>query len=130
MPITPERLAERQTMISLAKCALMGLMTGLVLLPPGVDASPLTAHPDVRMSPGLYRCDLDRQVRVRHVSRDQRSAVLTWNKRDYPLQAVPTTSGAMRFEDQISGLAWISIVEKSLLLDTRTGKQLANDCRK
>jgi len=117
-------------MIALSRTVLTGLLIGLAGLPLGATASPLTAHPDVRMSPGLYRCDLDRQVRVRHVSRDQRSAVLTWNKRDYPLQAVPTTSGAMRFEDQVSGLAWISIVEKSLLLDTRTGKQLANDCRR
>jgi hypothetical protein len=35
----------------------------------------------------------------------------------------------MRFEDKVSGLAWITIVDKSLLLDTRSGQQLANDCR-
>jgi hypothetical protein len=93
------------------------------------SASPQTAHPDVRMAPGVYRCELNRQVHVRHISHDRRSAVLTWNKRDYRLEAVSTQSGAMRFEDRVSGLAWISIVDKSLLLDTRTGQQLANDCR-
>ncbi len=106
------------------------LLTAVLSLSGGVAwASPQTAHPDIRMSPGVYRCELNRQVHVRHVSHDQRSAVLTWNKRDYQLQAVSTQSGAMRFEDKVSGLAWISIVDKSLLLDTRTGKQLANDCR-
>jgi len=105
------------------------LASGFVLAAGLVSASPLTAHPDVRMSPGVYRCELNRQVHVRHISYDRRSAVLTWNKRDYQLEAVSTQSGAMRFEDRLSGLAWISIVDKSLLLDTRTGKQLANDCR-
>lgn len=105
----------------LAACS--SLVSGLA------SASPLTAHPDVRMAPGVYRCELNRQVHVRHISYDRRSAVLTWNRRDYQLEAVSTQSGAMRFEDRISGLAWISIVDKSLLLDTRTGKQLANDCR-
>lgn len=94
-----------------------------------VLASPETAHPDVRMGAGIYRCELNRQVHVRHVSHDRRSAVLTWNRRDYLLQAVSTQTGAMRFEDKVSGLAWISIVGKSVLLDTRTGQQLANDCR-
>ena len=96
---------------------------------PSVQASPETAHPDVRMAPGVYRCELNRQVHVRHISYDRRSAVLTWNRRDYLLQAVATQSGAMRFEDKVSGLAWITIVDKSLLLDTRSGQQLANDCR-
>lgn len=109
-------------------------MTGLLLaLAAGIShtvfASPETAHPDVKMGAGVYRCELNRQVHVRHVSHDRRSAVLTWNRRDYQLQAVSTQSGAMRFEDKVSGLAWISIVDKSVLLDTRTGQQLANDCR-
>jgi len=105
------------------------LAAGLSCFSAIASASPQTAHPDVRMAPGVYRCELNRQVHVRHISYDQRSAILTWNRRDYQLQAVATQSGAMRFEDKLSGLAWISIVDKSLLLDTRTGKQLANDCR-
>ena len=36
--------------------------------------------------------------------------------------------GALRYEDDASGLVWIVIVGKSMLLDTRQGKQLANDC--
>ena len=37
--------------------------------------------------------------------------------------------GALRFEDKASGLTWITITGKSMLLDTRQGRQLANDCR-
>lgn len=78
---------------------------------------------------GVYRCDLGRSVHVRHVSDDMQSAVVHWNKKDYTLRAVNARSGALRYEDTVSGLVWLVIVGKSMLLDTRLGKQLANDCR-
>jgi hypothetical protein len=78
---------------------------------------------------GLYRCDLDRSVDVREVARDMRSAIVRWNKKDYVLRAVAARTGALRYEDPSSGLVWLVIVGKSMLLDTKLGKQLANDCR-
>lgn len=78
---------------------------------------------------GTYRCDLHRQVLVRQVSPDMQSAVVNWNKRDYTLRAVNARSGALRYEDTVSGLTWLVIVGKSMLLDTKQGKQLANDCK-
>jgi hypothetical protein len=45
------------------------------------------------------------------------------------MKAVNTQSGALRYEDGASGLVWIVITDKSMLLDTRQGKQLANECR-
>lgn len=78
---------------------------------------------------GIYRCDLGRSVHVRQVSPDMLSAVVHWNKKDYTLRAVNARSGALRYEDAASGLVWLVIVGKSMLLDTRQGKQLANDCR-
>jgi len=95
--------------------------------------APVKAKPAVRsalsMRSGTYRCDLNRSVEVRSVSSDRSVAVLNWNQRSYRMRAVSTASGALRYEDQGSGLTWITIVGKSMLLDTRHGKQLANDCR-
>jgi hypothetical protein len=56
-------------------------------------------------------------------------AVDNWNKRDYTLRAVNARSGALRYEDAASGLVWLMILDKSMLLDTRQGKQLANECK-
>ncbi len=78
---------------------------------------------------GVYRCELNRTVNVRHVEEDLRTAVIHWNKRDYTLRAVSTHSGALRYEDLASGLVWIVITGKSMLLDTKLGRQLANECR-
>lgn len=83
----------------------------------------------LQMKTGVYRCELNRSVHVRHVSSDARSAKIRWGKRDYTLHAVNARSGALRYEDPKSGLMWLTIVGKSMLLDTKHGKQLANECR-
>ncbi|MEZ5651599.1 MAG: MliC family protein [Burkholderiaceae bacterium] len=104
-----------------------------VKAPAPVSAPARTAQPRVRsalsMASGTYRCDLNRSVVVRSVSDDRSRAVLNWNSRSYQMTAVNTASGALRYEDRGSGLTWITIVGKSMLLDTRNGKQLANDCK-
>lgn len=78
---------------------------------------------------GMYRCELNRNVDVRHVAPDLQSAVLRWDRREYTMRAVNTHSGALRYEDAASGLVWLVIVGKSMLLDTKLGRQLANECR-
>jgi hypothetical protein len=83
----------------------------------------------IAMPSGAYRCELGRSVQVRDVSADMRTAVLRWGSRDYTLRAVQARSGALRYEDETSGLAWIVIPGTSMLLDTREGQRLANACR-
>jgi hypothetical protein len=45
------------------------------------------------------------------------------------MQAVGARSGALRYEDPKSGLVWLVIPSKSMLLDTKKGRQLANECK-
>ena len=54
---------------------------------------------------------------------------LHWGGDAYQMQRVPTTTGAQRFEHFGSGLIWISIPAKAMLLDRRLGAPVANDCR-
>ena len=86
-------------------------------------------RPLFTMKKGTYRCELNRRVRVTKVSTDQSLAVLRWRKKNYTMRAVRARSGALRYEHKKSGLTWITIVGKSMLLDTKRGKQLANECR-
>lgn len=101
----------------------------------GADPSPQLhfrppEHPvKLEFKPGTYRCELKREVHVTQVSDDGRSAVLRFNKKEYPVKAVEARTGALRYEDAASGLVWLVIVGKSMLLDTRKGEQLANECR-
>jgi hypothetical protein len=72
---------------------------------------------------------MNRRVELRQVSEDRKSAILSWERRNYTMQVVATQTGALRLEDKTSGLTWITIPGKSMLLDTKQGKQLANECR-
>ncbi|MFK7962367.1 MAG: MliC family protein [Burkholderiaceae bacterium] len=78
---------------------------------------------------GTYQCELNRQVELRNVSASQDAAELRWGQQSYQMQAVKTATGALRLENKESGLTWITIVGKSMLLNTKRGKQLANECR-
>ena len=86
-------------------------------------------HPSLQLSPGVYHCDLNRRVELRQVADDKKWAILYWERRNYTLHVVSTQTGALRLEDKTSGLTWITIPGKSMLLDTRLGRQLANDCK-
>ncbi|HWS74626.1 MAG TPA: MliC family protein [Quisquiliibacterium sp.] len=85
--------------------------------------------PPPSLAVGLYRCDLQRSVTVRRIAPDRGSIVLGWLGQDHGLRSMPTSSGALRYEDPVSGLTWLVISGKSMLLDSRRGRQLANDCR-
>lgn len=54
---------------------------------------------------------------------------LHWGGGAYQMQRVPTSTGAHRFEHSGSGLVWISIPAKSMLLDRKRGAPVANECR-
>jgi len=86
-------------------------------------------HPSLRLTTGVFHCDMNRKVELRQVSEDRKSAILYWERRNYTMQVVATQTGALRLEDKTSGLTWITIPGKSMLLDTKQGKQLANECR-
>jgi hypothetical protein len=54
---------------------------------------------------------------------------LHWSGGAYQMQRVPTSTGANRFEHADSGLVWISIPAKAMLLDRKLGAPVATECR-
>jgi Membrane-bound lysozyme-inhibitor of c-type lysozyme len=76
---------------------------------------------------GKFQCDIGRSVTV--AAKDDNNVDLNWQGKMYALAKVPTSSGAMRFEDKSSGLVWIQIPAKSMLMDSKAGRQLAQDCK-
>jgi hypothetical protein len=104
------------------------------LLTPTLPPTSREAPPDapivvLRARSGVFTCELGRQVLVKEVASDSNSMIVNWQKRDVTLRGGHTASGALRYEDVRTGLAWIIIVGKAMLLDTRKGQQLANECK-
>jgi hypothetical protein len=76
-----------------------------------------------------FNCELGNKVTVYLNEVDLNSIAVRWKKRLHRLTRVDTTTGAQRFENKNYGLIWIGIPAKSMLLDSKQNRQLANECQ-
>lgn len=87
-------------------------------------------EPDTAGSTDLdYNCALGDKVTIFSNPSDDRHIALRWNKRLLRLTRVDTSTGAHRFENRRQGIVWIGIPAKGILLDSKKGQQLANECK-
>ncbi|KAF1043595.1 MAG: hypothetical protein GAK35_02132 [Herbaspirillum frisingense] len=76
-----------------------------------------------------FNCELGQKLTIWKNEADDKHIAIRWNKRINRLTRVETTTGANRFENRKVGLVWIGIPAKGLLLDSKKGQQLANECK-
>lgn len=77
----------------------------------------------------LYQCDLGDKLTVYKNAGDNSYVNLRWRNQMYRMNRQQTTTGAERYENKSDGLVLISIPSKSMLFDSKKGRQLANECR-
>ena len=88
-------------------------------------------EPDIQNSHDTeYKCELGNSLVMYARANDEQSLAMRWKNRLYKLTRVATSTGAHRFENEKSGLVWIDIPAKGMLLDSHRGHQLANECKK
>jgi len=46
----------------------------------------------------------------------------------YRMRPVATTTGAIRLEDEKAGAVWLQLANKSMLMDQKNGRRLADEC--
>lgn len=76
-----------------------------------------------------FNCELGNKITVYQNDSDTNSIAVRWKKRLHRLTRIETTTGAQRFENKHYGLIWIGIPTKSMLLDSKQNRQLANECQ-
>lgn len=87
-------------------------------------------EPDVKgLQPVAFHCELGNKVTIYNYPDNDQEIALNWNKHLHRMMRVTTTTGANRFENAKKGLIWIGIPAKSMLLDSKKGQQLANECK-
>jgi len=87
-------------------------------------------EPDITgQLPVDFDCELGDKLTIYRAPGDNEHIALRWHKRLHQMTRVRTTTGADRFENPRLGLVWIGIPAKSMLLDSKNGHQLANECR-
>jgi hypothetical protein len=82
-----------------------------------------------RVMVGTAACAEDRQVVVAALTGQPGYFKLTTGKTSYTLAPEPTTSGAVRLEDKRSGIVWIQIPAKSMLMDSHRGQRVLDGCQ-
>lgn len=88
------------------------------------------AEPDIASSTATdYNCELGKKLTIYTNANDDKHIAMRWQKRLMRLTRVDTTSGANRFENRRLGVVWLGIPAKGILLDSKKGQQLANECK-
>lgn len=54
---------------------------------------------------------------------------LTIGKARYRLAPELTTTGAVRLEDKAAGIVWLQLANKSMLMNQKLGRRLADECK-
>ncbi|MEO0316751.1 MAG: hypothetical protein RL404_428 [Pseudomonadota bacterium] len=85
--------------------------------------------PPARASVVELVCELGKRVFVQGNPQTDNMIDLQWQGQIYRLLRVRTSTGANRFEDHGSGLVWISIPSKAMLLNSKLGEPVANECK-
>jgi len=76
-----------------------------------------------------FSCEMGNRLTIYKNDQDDKHIAIRWNQRISRLTRVTTTTGANRFENHKIGLVWIGIPAKGILLDSKKGQQLANECK-
>jgi len=76
-----------------------------------------------------YDCELGDKVTIYSNAGDDKHVAIRWKHALHRMRRIATTTGANRFENRKYGLVWINIPTKAMLLDSKRGLQLANECR-
>lgn len=82
-----------------------------------------------QLASGTYRCEAGEKLEIRRIERNTSRIELKWHGNSYALQRYDSSSGLPRYEDRQNGLLWIDLPWKSVLMDAKSGRPLANECK-
>lgn len=82
-----------------------------------------------QLASGTYRCEAGEKLEIRRVERNADLIELKWRSDRFTLQRYDSSSGLPRYEDRQHGLLWIDLPWKSVLMDVKSGRPLANECK-
>jgi hypothetical protein len=124
-------MAARMHLRSLAPLIVTTLVLAACTTPAKAPPAPRNAQLELKLASGNYRCEQGLRVQVEREIRNQVNyrINIVWNGSGYRLERDYSYSGLPRFEDKASGLVWIDLPWKGMLLDGANGKPLANECR-
>ena len=83
----------------------------------------------LRVQVGRLPCELGQVVELLADSQANGYFRLVIGKSSYRVAPQETTTGAIRLEDKSAGIVWLQLANKSMLMDQKQGRRLADDCK-
>ena len=81
-----------------------------------------------RVHRGLLACELGATIRVEPDAGQPGYFHLQGKGFRYRMRPVVTSTGAIRLEDPKAGAVWLQLANKSMLMDQKKGRRLADEC--
>lgn len=122
-------MSYRSSASFLAVLLAAGCATRVPEAPSGSVEEAPAAQMNFALSSGTYRCEGGVRVDVLRSTGAPEHVQVSWKGGRYRLQRNLSYSGLPRYEDEDSGLVWIDLPWKSVLLDGKSGKPLVSECR-
>jgi len=94
-----------------------------------VELTPGQLEAANRVYTGVASCEFDQSVHVAPLDGKPGHFKLAYRKATYTLVPEETTTGAVRLEDRRAGIVWLQIPAKSMLMNSKIGQRMVDDCR-
>jgi hypothetical protein len=77
---------------------------------------------------GQSRCEFDQSVNVAAVPNQKGWFNVEYKGKSYLMAPESTTTGAVRLEDKKNGMMWLQIANKSMLMNSKIGQRMVDNC--
>lgn len=81
-----------------------------------------------RVHTGRIACELGQHVNVTKDGNNAGHFLVSGNGFNFHMSPVGTSTGVVRLEDVKAGAVWLQIANKSMLMNQKQGKRLADEC--
>jgi hypothetical protein len=81
-----------------------------------------------RVLVGQSRCEFDQSVNVAAVPGQKGWFNVEFKGKSYLMAPEATTTGAVRLEDKKNGMMWLQIANKSMLMNSKIGQRMVDNC--
>jgi hypothetical protein len=119
-------LAQAATKASSAK--MRALKAPAVEVLPLTELSPEHLLVAQKVLVGAIPCELSNTVAVAPHAESPGRFLLTVGRQQHVMEPVLTSTGAVRLENPASGMVWLQLTNKSMLMDHKQGKRVADGC--
>jgi hypothetical protein len=99
-----------------------------VVAPPETPLAPQELSIAERVHVGHLPCELGASVQMTADTHTPGYFNLQGKGYKYRMKPVTTSTGAIRLEDEKAGAVWLQLANKSMLMDQKNGRRLADEC--